>query len=100
MVVLGPVLFVALWPWLWFDTLARIGAYLGFHLKHYPILLFYQGEIWEKPFAPWHAPFVLGFGVMPAPVIFLGLVGAGLAVRALARVWRAQDAASVADQLR
>lgn len=91
MTVLGPVLFVVLWPWLWFDTAARLGAYIAFHLNHYPIYLFYDGEIWERPFAPWHAVVVLGFGVMPFPVVALGLLGATRAARALVRLTRAAD---------
>lgn len=86
MALLGPLVFVLCWPWLWHDTLERLGAYLAFHLRHYPILLFYDGEIWEQPFAPWHAPVVLGFGVLPAPVLVLGVVGAARALRALARM--------------
>ncbi|MBI1948272.1 MAG: glycosyltransferase family 39 protein [Deltaproteobacteria bacterium] len=106
MALFGPLLFVALWPWLWHDTFARLGAYLAFHLRHYPILLFYDGEIWEQPFAPWHAPLVLGLGVLPAPVLVLGLLGAGRAGRALWRLVRAADergvvpSVSAADRLR
>lgn len=100
MALCGPLLFGALWPWLWHDTVARLGAYFAFHLRHYPILLFYDGEIWEQPFAPWHAPLVLGFGVLPAPVLVLGAVGAARAARAIWRLARADDehgAASTVD---
>ncbi|MCC7071810.1 MAG: hypothetical protein IT383_10835 [Deltaproteobacteria bacterium] len=86
MALLGPLIFVVCWPWLWHDTFERLGAYFAFHLRHYPILLFYDGEIWEQPFAPWHAPFVLGLGVLPAPVLMLGLLGVARAMRALARM--------------
>lgn len=91
MAVLGPVLFFALWPWLWFDTVKRLGEYFAFHLAHYPIFLFYEGEIYSKPFAPWHMPFTLAAGVIPMPVLLLGLVGAGLGLRALVRLARASD---------
>ena len=92
MALLGPVLFVALWPWLWFDTFQRIGAYVAFHLHHYAIYLFYDGEIWDEPFAPWHASWVLGFGTLPAPVLVTGLLGAGSAVFSLRRLVRSADA--------
>lgn len=91
MVSLGPLLFVALWPWLWHDTMQRLGAYFAFHLAHYPILHFYDGEIFEKPFAPWRAVLVLGFGVMPAPVVALGLLGVVRGARALVRLARHAD---------
>ncbi len=91
MALLGPVVFFACWPWLWFDTVKRLGEYLAFHLSHYPILLFYQGEIFTKPFAPWHMPFTMAAGVTPMPVLLLGLVGSGLAVGSLVRLARHAD---------
>jgi hypothetical protein len=106
MAILGPVLFVGLWPWLWFETLPRIGAYVAFHLNHYPIYLFYDGEIWARPAAPWHAVVVLGFGVVPFPVLVLGALGALRAGRAILRLARADDDSgeapdvSAADKLR
>jgi hypothetical protein len=91
MLLLGPVMFVALWPWLWHDIVERLGAYFAFHLHHYPILFFYDGEIWEKPFAPWHAVPILGFGVMPITVVALGALGGVRACRALVRLIRHAD---------
>lgn len=91
MALIGPVVFVAGWPWLWFDTAKRFGAYVAFHMGHYPIYLFYEGEIFTKPFAPWHMPFTLAAGVIPLPVLALGLVGAASAARALVRVGRLAD---------
>lgn len=80
MAIVGPVLFVLLWPHLWFDTGKRLGAYLGFHLNHYPIYMFYDGVIYEKPFAPWHAPFFMAFSTIPLAVFIAGLVGAGTGI--------------------
>jgi 4-amino-4-deoxy-L-arabinose transferase-like glycosyltransferase len=92
MALLGPALFLALWPWLWFDTLERLGAYFAFHLSHYPIFLFYEGEIFSKPFAPWHMAFTMAAGVTPMPVLLLGLFGVGLALASLLRLARGADA--------
>jgi 4-amino-4-deoxy-L-arabinose transferase-like glycosyltransferase len=91
MAVLGPVLFVALWPWLWFDTASRFAAYVAFHMNHYPILLFYQGEVWSKPSAPWHMPFVMAAGTMPLPIVVLGLLGVLRAACALVRIVRTEE---------
>lgn len=99
MTLLGPTLFVALWPWLWFDTVERLGAYFAFHLKHYPIYMFYDGEIWERPFAPWHASFVHGVAAMPAPVVVLGILGAARGVRAVVRVGRAADSTGATPEV-
>jgi hypothetical protein len=91
MIILGPVVFVALWPWLWHDTAQRLGAYFAFHLSHYPILHFFDGEIYEKPFAPWRTVPTFAFGVMPLPVVLLGVFGAARAVRAIVRMVRHAD---------
>lgn len=85
MVVLGPLVFFLLWPWLWFDTFERTKAYVEFHLNHYPIYLFYFGEVYERPFAPWHAPFALTGLTVPAPVLVLALVGLGFGAATAAR---------------
>jgi 4-amino-4-deoxy-L-arabinose transferase-like glycosyltransferase len=97
MAVVGPLVFVVGWPWLWHDTVARIGAYVAFHLKHYPILLFYGGEIWERPFAPGRASVVLGFGSMPLVVVALGAIGAVAAARSLVTLARTANATGTAS---
>jgi len=76
MAVLGPLVFWGLWPWLWFDTVDRVQAYVAFHLNHYPIYLFYFGRIYDAgPFPPWHAPFVLALWTTPVAVVVAGLYG-------------------------
>ena len=66
---------IALWPHMWTDTISRYGAYVSFHTKHYPIYLFYEGQIWDRPFAPWHAPFKLAWAALPTLTLVSGLVG-------------------------
>jgi 4-amino-4-deoxy-L-arabinose transferase-like glycosyltransferase len=83
MAIVGPIVFLAVWPWMWFDTFPRLGAYFGFHLGHYPILNFVGGEVYTKPHAPWHFAFTMAGAAMPLPVVVLGLIGT---VRALASV--------------
>lgn len=80
MLVLGPLVFFTLWPWLWFDPIERAREYVEFHLNHYPIYLLYFGTVFERPFAPWHAPFVLTGLTVPAPVLFLAAAGAAFGV--------------------
>ncbi len=89
MVFVGPVVFFALWPWLWVDPVARTLEYVRFHLNHYPIFLFYFGTVFERPFAPWHAPFVMTGLTVPGPTLLLTMVGVafGLPV-ALRRIRR------------
>ena len=79
MAVLGAAVFFALWPWMWFDTFERMNSYIGFHMKHYGILFSYFGHIYdEKPFAPWHAPWVMTGITTPPLTLLLGVFGAGL----------------------
>ncbi|NOZ88025.1 MAG: glycosyltransferase family 39 protein [Deltaproteobacteria bacterium] len=59
LLILGPMVFFLSWPWLWHNTLARLLEYARFHLNHYGIYFLYLGKIYQKPFAPWHAPFVM-----------------------------------------
>ena len=85
MLVVGPVMFVALWPWLWSDTWARLGAYIAFHLNHYPIYLYYLGQLYQTTIPPWHMPWVMFVAVVPVTVLCLMLLGVAGAARAL---WR------------
>lgn len=82
MVLVGPLVFLAVWPWLWPDLVPRLGGYLAFHLKHYPIYLFFDGEIWEQPFAPGRASVVMALGSLPIVVVVAAIVGAVVALRA------------------
>ena len=82
MAVLGPGVFFASWPWLWHDTLRRLGAYVGFHLHHVHYNFEYLGTNWNRPPYPWHEP--LGMLVTTAPVILLALAAAGAVVMARA----------------
>lgn len=88
MALIGPVVFLLHWPYLWPDPLPRIGSYLGFHLnhEHYPILWFH--ELLTKPPFPISFPFVMSAVTVPVPVLFAFVLGAGLAVVVSARfVW-------------
>ncbi len=89
MAVLTPVVFVVGWPWLWNDTWARLSAYVAFHWRHYPILLFFEGEIWEQPYAPGRASVILGFSSMPLVIVVLGAMGAVRGLMALLAITRA-----------
>lgn len=80
MALLGPLVFLAHWPYLWHDTLQRLGSYLGFHLQHehYPILWF--GDLLTKPPFPVSFPFVMSAVTVPVPVLVLFITGAALAL--------------------
>ena len=77
--VLGPLVFLASWPYLWHDPIARIEGYLAFHLhhEHYPASYFH--DLLVRPPFPWHFPFVMTALTVPTPILALGLVGGGVA---------------------
>ncbi|RJO65195.1 MAG: hypothetical protein C4523_16685 [Myxococcales bacterium] len=75
MAILALPVFIALWPWVWFDTLDRLAGFFRFHYRHYGIRLLYFGEVYLKPFAPWRAPFVYAAVTMPVVTLVLGLYG-------------------------
>lgn len=85
MLAVSPLLTVAAWPWLWFDTLARLNAYALFHLQHYGILFYFRGTLYGDTPAPWSAPWLMTALTVPLPLFVLGVWGAALAARAL---WR------------
>ena len=76
MAALGPVIFLASWPWLWHDTTNRFGKYLGFHLNHVHYNFQYFGANYYHAPYPWHEP--LGMLVTTAPVVLLALAAAGI----------------------
>ncbi len=88
MALIGPLMFVVGWPWLWHDTGARLGGYLAFHLRHYPIFLFFDGEIWNEPFAPGRAAVVMAVATQPIVVVALGGLGSLFATVSLSRLIR------------
>lgn len=78
--VIGPIVFVLTWPYLWHDTFMRIGGYIGFHLhhEHYPASYFHDFLV--KPPFPWSFPWVMTAITVPSPIVWLG--GLGLVVSA------------------
>ncbi len=76
MATIGPAVFYAVWPWIWAEPVARIREYIGFHVHHYGIYFLYFGRIFsDRPYAPWHAPFVMAAGTVPLAVSLLALGG-------------------------
>lgn len=71
--LIGPLIFFAIWPWMWFDTAQRVVDYLIAHLTHFPIPTYYFGETYW--WAPWHYPLVMTAITLPIPVMAFALVG-------------------------
>lgn len=74
LLVVGPAVFYAGWPWMWYDTLSRLREYLAFHTGHAAYNVWYLGELHQ--YAPWHYPFVVTAVTTPLAVLLLAAAGA------------------------
>ena len=76
MATLGPLVFRALWPWIWFDTEARVTEYVNFHVNHeYYNIEFLGRNYFGPPSPPLYAPLLI-LASVPTVTILLFLLGA------------------------
>ncbi|MEZ4222727.1 MAG: glycosyltransferase family 39 protein [Polyangiaceae bacterium] len=91
--LVGPLVFYAMWPWIWHDTGKRLGDYVAFHMHHeYYNMEFLGRTYWKPPMSLAYA-WLMTLGTVPAVTLALfltGLVGSlGLYVRThLRRPWQ------------
>jgi 4-amino-4-deoxy-L-arabinose transferase-like glycosyltransferase len=88
MAVLGPLVLVASWPWLWHRTLARIRDWLGYHLHHENYPWMYLGELLREPPFPASYPFVITALTVPAAILVAMVGGVAQAGSRIASAWR------------
>jgi hypothetical protein len=75
MATIGPVVFYALWPWIWNDTLNRLQAYVTFHLNHeYYNIEFLHRNYYGPPSPKAYVPVMI---VATIPLVTLGLFAIG-----------------------
>lgn len=77
MATVGPVCFFLTWPWLYHDTVARLGAYVRFHLEHVYYNMEYLGRNYYEPPMPKSYAFVMTAVTVPATTLALFFVGLG-----------------------
>ena len=65
--LIGPAVFFAAWPWLWIAPIAHMRGYLAFHFGHAAYNVWYLGKLYQL--APWHYPFVIAAVTTPALVL-------------------------------
>ncbi|AKF09507.1 ArnT family glycosyltransferase [Sandaracinus amylolyticus] len=85
--VLGPPIFVGLWPWMWHDTAARFSEYASFHLHHVHYNTAFLGRTYFGPPGPIVFPFVMTLMTMSVVVVILAIAGVALRARALVPPW-------------
>lgn len=95
MAILGPLILIALWPWIWRDTAARLREYALFHLNHeYYNMELFGRNYWKPPMPRLYAPVMTAATV---PLITLALAAVGLCVRA--RSYLTSDRSTDRDDL-
>ncbi len=81
MFVIGPIVFIAMWPWLWNDTMPRISEYMSFHLHHEYYNIEFLGKNYFGPPSPKSYMPVMILATVPTTTIVLMLVGFGERLR-------------------
>jgi 4-amino-4-deoxy-L-arabinose transferase-like glycosyltransferase len=87
MVLIGPLVFLALWPYLWFDTIHRVGSYFGFHLHHPFYNIAYFNVTYFQPPFPVSYPFVMSLVTVPLTTSVLCVIGCFARLRLTAMRW-------------
>ena len=75
MLVVGPLVLIGTWPWLWHDTWSRLLAYVSFHLRHVHYTYEYLGVSYFEPPLPVSVPFVMTLFTVSLTVLALALFG-------------------------
>lgn len=83
MLVIGPVILLGLWPWLWHDTLARLNGYASFHLRHAYYNMAYFGVNYFWPPFPRSYAWVMTLYTVPVTTLLLAIAGVAGEVRVL-----------------
>ena len=87
MLILGPLVLIGTWPWLWHDTGRRLLAYASFHLRHVHYTYEYLGINYFEPPLPVSVPFVMTLFTVSLTVLVLSLLGLYLRRAALRPPW-------------
>ncbi len=75
MAIVGPVVFLLLWPWLWNDTLPRLQEYVNFHVHHEYYNIEFLGQTWFGPPSPRSYMPVMIAATVPTITLVLFLIG-------------------------
>jgi len=75
MATIGPLVFLAGWPWLWHDPLPRIGEYVKFHMNHEYYNMEFLGHNYAGPPSPRSYLPVMVFATVPTVTLALFCIG-------------------------
>jgi len=80
MAAIGPLVFVGLWPWLYYHTAERLVKYILFlTVDHWKIDQWYFGASYMPP--PWHFPLVMLVMVLPTTLLVFAIIGLARGLR-------------------
>jgi 4-amino-4-deoxy-L-arabinose transferase-like glycosyltransferase len=79
--VVGCLLFLLGWPWLWYDTATRLARFWGTGVHRMPLRVQYFGQIYNDRDVPWHYPWFYFAVTVPVGLQVLGGLG-------LVQAWR------------
>lgn len=88
MLIIGPLVLIGSWPWLWHDTWRRWAGYAAFHLSHVHYTYEYFGVSYFEPPLPVSVPFVMTLFTVSLTVIVLAMLGLYGRRRELRTPWR------------
>jgi 4-amino-4-deoxy-L-arabinose transferase-like glycosyltransferase len=75
MALLGPAVFYAMWPWIWFDTYNRLREYVVFHTAHVYYNIEFLGQTYFRPPFPRLYAWVMTASTVPAITLVLAALG-------------------------
>ena len=99
MALLGPLVLLLAWPWLWHHPLERLREYFAFHLGHENYPWMYLGTLLRRPPFPVLYPYVVT--ALTVPAASLAAMAGGIA-HSLRRLWlavRGTGDASISDEV-
>jgi 4-amino-4-deoxy-L-arabinose transferase-like glycosyltransferase len=71
----GLATFFVGWPWLWYDPIGRLRAYLGTGVERISIQTLYFGQVYADRDVPWHYPWFYFAVTMPVGILAVGVWG-------------------------
>jgi 4-amino-4-deoxy-L-arabinose transferase-like glycosyltransferase len=74
--LLGPLVLIALWPWLWLSPITHAREWIQFHTSHVHYHFEYLGKNWNAPPFPWHVALVTTAFTVPVATLAAAALGA------------------------
>lgn len=90
LLLIGPLVLYALWPWLWFDTSERLKYWIQFHLKHEYYNMEFLGVTYWKPPMPRGYAWIMTLATVPLTTLALAFVGGLYGTRDIVSGWIAR----------